>query len=119
MTPQDILTKAAALLESSPTAWTQSVIARNAAGRVAAPNSPEACSWCALGAIAKVRGQPYATRTNCPATQLLETYLGEYAGNYNDRPQRTREEVIAALRGAAELQTVTTTPAKTPESAIQ
>jgi hypothetical protein len=102
MTPQDILTKAAELLESSPTAWTQNHIARDEGGWPDKANSPNACSWCALGAIAKAQNLPDAPQANNPASMLLVLRLGVTSiANWNDAPERTREDVINGLRSAA------------------
>jgi hypothetical protein len=107
MTPQEVLIKAAELLESSPTAWTQDWLARNTDGNTTSPRNPNACSWCAMGAIAKVQNKPDASQTYDPASRLLASHLGVNIADWNDNHLRTREEVIAAMREAAKLQTVT------------
>jgi hypothetical protein len=114
MTPQDVLIKAAELLESSPTAWIQNGIARNAEGAQITAHHPSACSWCAMGAIAKVQNRPEAPQAYDSASKLLAYHLsvnalGVNIANWNDHPLRTREDVVQALRSAA-LQTVTTPP---------
>jgi hypothetical protein len=101
MAPQEVLTKAAELLESSPTAWIQNGIARNAEGAQITSNHPRACSWCALGAIAKVQNLPDAPQEYNPAAMLLAYHLKINIVDWNDAPERTREDVIETLRKAA------------------
>jgi hypothetical protein len=101
MTPQDILIKAAELLESSPTAWTQKWLARNAEGNTTSPRNPKACSWCALGAIAKVQNLPDAPQLYNQAAKLLASHLGVNIVDWNDNHLRTRDDVIKGLRSAA------------------
>jgi hypothetical protein len=101
MTPQAVLIKAAALLESSPTAWTQRWLARNAEGNNTSPRNPNACSWCALGAIAKVQNLPDAPQEYNPAAMLLAYHLKVNIVDWNDNPLRTRADVIKGLREAA------------------
>jgi hypothetical protein len=107
MTPQDVLIKAAKLLEANPTAWIQKYVARSKGGWPEKANNPNACSWCALGAIAKVQNLPDAPQEHNPAAKLLASHLGVNIVEWNDHTLRTREEVIEGLRSAAELQTVT------------
>jgi hypothetical protein len=101
MTPQEVLIKAAELLESSPIAWTQNHIARDAEGYPEKANSPNVCSWCALGAIAKVQNLPDAPQEHNPAAMLLAYHLKVNIVDWNDNPLRTREDVINGLRSAA------------------
>jgi hypothetical protein len=101
MTPQEVLTKAAELLESSPTAWTQKHIARCNTGWPDKANSQNACSWCALGAIAKVQNLPDAPQEHNPAAMLLAYHLKVNIVDWNDDPLRTREDIIKGLREAA------------------
>jgi hypothetical protein len=103
MTSQAVLIKAAELIESSPTAWAQDALARTADGKKkTSPRNPSACSWCAMGAIAKVQNLPDAPRAYNPAAKLLAVHLGVTSiANWNDHPLRTRDEVINGLRSAA------------------
>jgi hypothetical protein len=108
MTPQAILLKAAELLESSPTAWTQNGLARTDEGAETSPRNLNACSWCAMGAIAKVQNLPDALEEYNPAAKLLALHLTPTSiATWNDAPERTRDDVTQALRSAAKLQTVT------------
>jgi hypothetical protein len=111
MTPQAILIKAAELLESSPRAWSQDHTALDHTREPVRANSPIACSWCALGAIAKVQNLPDAPQMYNPASKLLALHLGVISiADWNDHPLRTRADVVEGLRGAAKLQTVTKSP---------
>jgi hypothetical protein len=99
MTPKEVLTKAADLLESSPNAWIQNRIALDHTGWEVRANSPIACQWCALGAIAKVQGLDSTEYSTAASLLAIHLKCGSVA-NWNDSPFRTREQVIAALRGA-------------------
>jgi hypothetical protein len=106
-TPQDHLRAAADLLETSLGAWIQGKMAKNASGEYAHTLSPNACSWCALGAIARVQKLPDAPQEYNGASKLLTKYLraGSHTPvnivDWNDHHTRTREDVIIALRLAA------------------
>lgn len=64
---------------------------------------------CIEGAIIAVLGrgefQTTYSVTKCDAYKAVHQYLDLFPGsrlfNWNDRPERTQEEVVAALRGAA------------------
>jgi hypothetical protein len=101
MTPREVLIKAADLLDSAPTAWTQKRIARDNKGWPEPPNHPRACSWCAMGAIAKVQNLPRAPQLYDSASKLLAHHLKIDIVDWNDAPERTREDVVQALRSAA------------------
>lgn len=90
-----ILRKAAALIEP-PGRWTQGWLARNRHGEGVAPNSSSAVCWCARGAIERYRG-------GVATEEALEAQIGTLAiGAWNDDTQRTQDEVVAALRAAAD-----------------
>lgn len=57
---------------------------------------PAVC-WCVLGATEKVDPDNSAA-----ADEYLSRYLGRTVGDWNDAPERTQAEVVAALRAAAE-----------------
>lgn len=58
---------------------------------------------CALGAISHCgfSGRPGATVAYSVAAQALHRYLKQNIAAWNDNPERTKEEVIEALRNAA------------------
>ncbi len=96
----DILNAAADLLEPEG-AWTKNANARNAGGGLVSTRSPEACSWCVLGALDAVTADVPGWRS-APAWRRLERHLE--IGNlsaWNDS-QPNSKPVVAALRAAAE-----------------
>jgi hypothetical protein len=100
----DILNRAADLLEQ-PNAWCQGSIARDANGeRVALTLEPKACSWCIIGAVSKATG--FEKTPDGIFERIRNTAVGENEyisiGGWNDAPERTQAEVVAVLRKAAE-----------------
>ena len=110
-TVADTLRKAADLIEPAE-AWTQNAFSRNhdgttdeLEGHPAAADNP--VCWCALGAIAasaKVDPNHWRAWDGVAgrASNALETYVRESVGDWNDAPERTQAEVVAALRAAAD-----------------
>jgi hypothetical protein len=106
MTPQEILLRAADILEATPNAWTQGAMARNPEGFKVNPKHPTAVCFCGLGAIQRaVIDNPKA-----PWVEAEALLAGSLSNNeatmftivrWNDAPERTREEVIAQMRKAA------------------
>jgi hypothetical protein len=107
MTPtnsREVLLAAADLLERGT--WTQGCYARDAAGVAVYYNEDSARSFCLLGAMRLVaEGHPHYRS----ARVVLEDHLGVKAdgsgpclGDWNDAPGRTKAEVVAKLREAAE-----------------
>jgi hypothetical protein len=96
-TYRDTLNRAAALLESSPDAWTKNEFAHDRAGNPVKPKAPQACSWCALGAIKKVAFNDVEAHL---AGIKLHATLREPVANWNDA-QTDKSVVIAKLREAA------------------
>ena len=100
MTPASQILRAAREKIAVPERWTQKSHARDAQERWVAYDSREACKWCASAAIAAV----------CPGTlwlyvtRLLRLTPGFPAGNsimrWNDAPDRTHAEVLAAFDAA-------------------
>jgi hypothetical protein len=85
--------KAWELLEEK--GWCQYVWARNAEGLSAPIESAMACSFCTRGALERVGA-------GIPALKKLEHRLSLYSTlqitEWNDHPERTKEEVIALLK---------------------
>jgi hypothetical protein len=96
-TYRDTLNRAAALLESSPDAWTKNEFAHDRAGNPVPATDPTACSWCTLGAIKKVAATDDEARE---ATVKLQGLLLQSVGSWNDT-QTDKSVVIAKLREAA------------------
>ena len=107
LTVADVLTQAAAVIRRN--GWHRGYFFRQPGG-----NSPENCAVCAMGAInVVVFGKPVAS--DVPQTweqtqlghnsyvaveQFLNTDKG--LGGWNDEAERTVDEVLAALEGAAQ-----------------
>jgi hypothetical protein len=97
-TYRDTLNRAAALLESSPDAWTQNEYAHDRAGNPVRAKSPKACSWCAMGAIRKVAFNESETQT---ALAKLQAALYQPIAKWNDAQTTDKSVVIAKLREVA------------------
>lgn len=96
MTPREILIAARAKIEA-PERWTKEAYALDANGDHVACDYEGAVRWCAVGAIGYV-GQELidtAFREFLPEGWILE--------NWNDAPERTHAEVLAAFDRAIEL----------------
>lgn len=104
----EVLNKAADLIEPEG-AWTQKAWARTPEGDGVSPVDRRAYCWCMVGALRKVLGyDPLSARpptrffTDEPAYKRLVKRFGPALGLWNDAPERTQAEVVAALRKAAE-----------------
>jgi hypothetical protein len=92
-----VLNDAADLIEPEGR-WTRGAYARDVNGEIAIPVSPQACSWCAMGAIRHV-----APDERLYALPVLRRYLGDEdidLTRWNDA-QPTVQYVVAALQAAA------------------
>lgn len=103
----DILNAAADLIEPEG-AWTQGYFAADELGGKWQDEETTmygAVCWCALGAVADVTGQdPWATWDATPAGAAMDAIkqvIGGPVVQWNDAPERTQAEVVAALREAA------------------
>ena len=107
-TPADILNAAADLLEK-PGAWTQGTEARDQDGRSLVWGTDErAKCWCVVGALEWASGRGRAATERAKAlyaqsTGIMMECLGAAIPDWNDAPDRTQAEVVAALRKAATL----------------
>jgi hypothetical protein len=81
--------KAWELLEEKD--WCQGDYARNAFGHGVEVNDPRACSFCAVGLLV-------ATGTCDLNYPKLKEHLGMRVVDWNDDPERTKEEVLAVLK---------------------
>jgi hypothetical protein len=105
MTPQEILLRAADIIEATPNAWTQGAMARNPKGLKVNPNHPTAACFCSLGAIQKA----VIDIPNAPWVEAEALLAGSLSNNeatmltivrWNDAPERTVSEVVAQMRKA-------------------
>jgi hypothetical protein len=101
-TPQQVLA-AAALLIQEPAAWTRRAMARTADDDDVSVHHPEACKWCAIGAIERVC-------TNCFEALEVCQYLYEKnirntgyrcISQWNDAVGRTHADVLEAFKEAS------------------
>jgi hypothetical protein len=96
MTTKDTLIKARALI-ADPARWTQHALARNAAGESHPPthpqgnnifweglqgNDPQACAWCAIGAIQHVT--PTSQKARRLLTIAADALYNTHVANVND-----------------------------------
>ena len=95
-TPQAILNAAADLIER--TGWTQGHYAHDKDGHPCQPRSSSAVCFCALGAL---EAQRLNDEQMGSAHEELAWRVGASVSLWNDHPDRTKEEVIAALRGVS------------------
>ena len=107
MREREILTEAVALVSRS---WCQGAAARDRKGRPVDFTSSEAYSFCALGAIERACGSHVKPGESPEQEQrrrlrmAVEDSLGlkgEGLASWNDRPGRTKEEVVLALERVA------------------
>lgn len=101
----DVLERAADLIEPEG-AWTQGG-ARNARGFLTWGSDPEAKSFCALAAIARVAGpagwrEPVAGQARDALRETVGLRWDQLLGDHwNDAPERTQADVVASLREGA------------------
>lgn len=94
-TTHDVLVKARALIDK-PEAWTKGALARASTGRRAREDGPGAVCWCVSGAIICANGGQY----HRGAFRAFEASLGPnrpVIPHWNDAPERTHAEVLAAF----------------------
>ena len=101
MTPREILIAARKLIEP-PDRWTRGSLARNAEGYWVGIHSPNAVCWCMEGAVL-LSSNSTNTDDVLVALKLLEKASGVFPSAYNDAPDRTHAEVLAAFDCAIQL----------------
>lgn len=83
--------------------WTQGSVARDLNGDAEASMSARAVSWCVAGAItASYRGVRGAERAEIASNRLRNHLRTDCLALWNDSPERTQAEVIAALEAIGE-----------------
>jgi hypothetical protein len=84
-------------LELIKQGWTQGHTAIDILGDWVNPMSPDAVKWCSVGAIERA----YTVGTAGLAREKLEKVIGTaHLAKWNDAPERTHAEVIAAFEKA-------------------
>jgi hypothetical protein len=95
---------AAVLIERG---WLQRLYAQDALGRCVNPDEDTAVSFCIIGALSRVNDRPYRDYHEFPGIGAVAAATGnaipEGISGWNDAPERTQAEVVAALHRAAEL----------------
>lgn len=78
--------------------WCQGALAKAADGRTVMPDDPSAVSWCVFGAT-------WGGAELSPADHAVVAAHGDsFVADWQDEPERTREEVIALLDKAIALE---------------
>ncbi len=95
MTPKEILIAARAKIEA-PERWTQGEYARNKRGGCVDENSPSAACWCIVGAIGSVSMEQQHAAWG-PLIAAIGGPANLHIPNWNDAPERTHAEVLAAF----------------------
>jgi hypothetical protein len=113
-----ILNDAADILASSPQVWGKGSYALDTDGNPTIFSDQDAVCFCAAGAIARASNSANLKSSiyipHIPAVQAFAEYINPnnstgrvgIIADWNDAPERTREEVIAELRAAATKQEV-------------
>jgi hypothetical protein len=91
---RDILVAARALIEQ-PKAWTQGKFARGKKGNPVSASSRKATCWCAQGAI--MRAQAGSIPAGFRAHDRIRAVIRGSITRWNDAPERTHAEVLAAF----------------------
>lgn len=90
----ELLTQSRALIEKG---WCQNTNARSAKNRPVSASSPKAVNFCALGAITAVwLKSSNSTSSFNEAMRALNFVVGGHVPTWNDMPERTQDEVLAA-----------------------
>jgi hypothetical protein len=86
-------------LLSSEDRWCRVHLAMNKDGKATAPNDPDACRWCLLGALLRCGATPY--------WEQIAAVIKKRTGGkdmslsiYNDAPDRTFEDIKSLLQEA-------------------
>ena len=103
---REVLIRARARL-SDPVRWTRDWLAKNLDGEPTHPEAPEAICWCVLGALRAEEKEPLYFRVGGHVADFLERMVQRgskyiYAGNINDAPETTHEDILLWLDTALE-----------------
>lgn len=111
MNPDPVINVLTAAIEliSTPDQWTKGAMALDDAGYVVSPLGPRAVCWCCEGAVWREANRLAASRTHQPRFlgALVRDAIRRVIDTpdifaWNDRPDITHADVIAALRRAIE-----------------
>jgi len=113
MTPLRMLQQARSLIARG---WAQNTMAKDINGVQVHPASTVACSWCMSGALHRVADSDRECGPHFnDAWSALEDAVGEWPSftSWNDKPGRTRDEVLEAFDKAIKAMTPAAGPAAT------
>lgn len=79
-----------------PERWNKGAAARDQNGKPCSYDNPSASSWCVLGALMMLYG-PRGWASRLVKTEIL---VGCWVPKWQDAPERTHAEVLAALKKA-------------------
>lgn len=96
MNTLQILIEARKLIEK-PERWIQHDYARDADGGEVTPDDSDATCFCMLGALARSAHAMEHEAHRLPAALVLSTTVGGRVHHWNDDPDRTHAEVLAAF----------------------
>lgn len=82
--------------------WAQGNFAYNAEGDRVGSSDPEACKWCVVGAIYATTDRPFL-RQDAMSAVAVHSKTGALP-IWNDAPERTQADVLAAFDRAIEAQ---------------
>lgn len=101
MDARDVLLRAAGLVQRG---WSRGAFARFADGTTADPHARDAEAWCALGALRRASGKGVSIYDAADFLwrQIQDGQCIRGVAEWNDAPERTQAEVVAALRSAAD-----------------
>lgn len=106
MKPSEILISARGLL-ANVDSWGKGYYAFNKSQDMREVGDSDATCFCMIGALAKAAGSFTGVggyeQSEHPEIEYLAKVVGEHVPNYNDHPDRTHAEVIAAFDKAIEL----------------
>ena len=105
MSVADVLDRAADLIKPEG-AWTRGAYARDEHNDSIDTLHPDAKCFCAMGAVYRAAGASSLYKTGRidvvnDVRKHLITVVGTTMASFNDAPERTQAEVVAALRSAA------------------
>jgi hypothetical protein len=85
--------------------WTQGAFGRDVLGKATSSVSCNAICWCASGALIKVAGSEYAYDRLLEYFQKAGSFdpRRDHIAYWNDAPERTQAQVLAAFDKAIEL----------------
>lgn len=79
--------------------WCQGALAKDADGSRVGPTDPDACQWCAMGAIRAGHLTGSITEEqHVRIFNIINSVCDGLLGTWNDAPFRTQAEVVAMLR---------------------